>query len=163
MSVEQINVVLDSNLSRLNEVTELLEEADISIKNLYISDLVQSGILRLIVNKPDEALKVLKKAGLLASKNTVIAVVISEEAGTLNKAVSVLKRNKIELEYLYSYVDSDEDLESEAIVVLRVGDVKKTLELFEKENVTPKNITEYRYANITGLLENDILSSVVRI
>lgn len=135
MSVEQINVVLDSNLSRLNEVTELLEEADISIRNLYISDLVQSGILRLIVNKPDEALKVLKKAGLLASKNTVIAVVISEEAGTLNKAVSVLKRNKIELEYLYSYVDSDEDLESEAIVVLRVGDVKRTLELFEKENV----------------------------
>lgn len=30
--------------------------------------------------------------------------------------------------------------------------------IFEKENVTPKNITEYRYANITGLLENDTVN-----
>ena len=55
MSVKQINVFLENEPGRLAEVTAALSEAKIDIRAVYITDSTTYGMLRMIVDQPDEA------------------------------------------------------------------------------------------------------------
>ena len=124
MWVKQINVFLENQSGRLSEVTAALSEADIDIRALYIADTADFGILRLIVDKPSEALIVLQKAGFTVSKTSVIALAIPDKPGTLDKALNVLSDNGISLEYLYAFVGR---ASSDAVVVVRVDNAEEAL------------------------------------
>ena len=62
------------------------------------------GILRIIVDNPDKALAVLHAHGYLATVTEVIGVEISDKAGELAKALSVLAKESVNVEYLYAFL-----------------------------------------------------------
>ncbi len=132
MSVKQINVFLENEPGRLAEVTAALSEAKIDIRAVYITDSTTYGMLRMIVDQPDEAKIVLMSKGFTVSISHVIAVSLKDVPGTLDKVLKLLSDNGIQLEYLYAFVGR---LSTEAVVVLRVDDRVKTMELFEKNNI----------------------------
>ena len=55
MRVKQVSVFLENRAGRLDEVAEMLGQKGINIRALSLADTSDFGILRLIVNKPDEA------------------------------------------------------------------------------------------------------------
>ncbi|MBR5387296.1 MAG: ACT domain-containing protein [Clostridiales bacterium] len=132
MSVKQINVFLENEPGRLAEVTAALSEAKIDIRAVYITDSTTYGMLRMIVDQPDEAKIVLMSKGFTVSISHVIAVSLKDVPGTLDKVLKLLSDNGIQLEYLYAFVGR---LSTEAVVVLRVDDRVKTMEIFEKNNI----------------------------
>ena len=132
MSVKQINVFLENEPGRLAEVTAALSEAKIDIRAVYITDSTTYGMLRMIVDQPDEAKIVLMSKGFTVSISHVIAVSLKDVPGTLDKVLKLLSDNSIQLEYLYAFVGR---LSTEAVVVLRVDDRVKTMEIFEKNNI----------------------------
>ncbi len=132
MSVKQINVFLENEPGRLAEVTAALSEAKIDIRAVYITDSTTYGMLRMIVDQPDEAKIVLMSKGFTVSISHVIAVSLTDVPGTLDKVLKLLSDNGIQLEYLYAFVGR---LSTEAVVVLRVDDRVKTMEIFEKNNI----------------------------
>ena len=132
MSVKQINVFLENEPGRLAEVTAALSEAKIEIRAVYITDSTTYGMLRMIVDQPDEAKIVLMSKGFTVSISHVIAVSLKDVPGTLDKVLKLLSDNSIQLEYLYAFVGR---LSTEAVVVLRVDDRVKTMEIFEQNNI----------------------------
>ncbi len=132
MWVKQINVFLENQSGRLSEVTEVLSKADIDIRALHIADTTDFGLLRIIVDKPNEALIVLQQAGFTVSKTSVIALAIPDMPGTLNKALTVLSENNISLEYLYAFVGR---ASSDAVVVIRVDNAEEALEYFHANGI----------------------------
>ena len=132
MSVKQINVFLENEPGRLAEVTAALSEAKIDIRAVYITDSTSYGMLRMIVDQPDEAKIVLMNKGFTVSNSHVIAVSLKDVPGTLDKVLKLLSDNNIQLEYLYAFVGR---LSTEAVVVLRVDDRVKTMEIFEQNNI----------------------------
>ncbi|MCR5594133.1 MAG: ACT domain-containing protein [Saccharofermentans sp.] len=132
MSVKQINVFLENEPGRLAEVTAALSEAKIDIRAVYITDSTSYGMLRMIVDQPDEAKIVLMSKGFTVSISHVIAVSLKDVPGTLDKVLRLLSDNNIQLEYLYAFVGR---LSTEAVVVLRVDDRVKTMEIFEKNSI----------------------------
>lgn len=132
MSVKQINVFLENEPGRLAEVTAALSEAKIDIRAVYITDSTSYGMLRMIVDQPDEAKIVLMNKGFTVSISHVIAVSLKDVPGTLDKVLKILSDNNIQLEYLYAYVGR---LSTEAVVVLRVDDRAKTMEIFEQNKI----------------------------
>lgn len=60
-----------------------MAENGIDIRAISISDTVDFGILRLIVNDPEKCEKVLKENGFTVSITNVIAVGITDEPGSL--------------------------------------------------------------------------------
>ena len=132
MSVKQINVFLENEPGRLAEVTAALSEAKIDIRAVYITDSTTYGMLRMIVDQPDEAKIVLMNKGFTVSISHVIAVSLKDVPGTLDKVLKLLSDNSIQLEYLYAFVGR---LSTEAVVVLRVDDRVKTMEIFEQNNI----------------------------
>ena len=60
MQIQQISVFVENKSGRLAEITEALAAANVDIRAVSIADTSDFGILRLIVNKPKEAVEALK-------------------------------------------------------------------------------------------------------
>lgn len=132
MKVQQISVFLENKSGRLAELTQTLGAANINIRALSIADTSDFGILRLIVNKPDQALNVLKEAGFTVSITDVIAVEVKDEPGGLGGILKLLQDSGINIEYLYAFLEKSS---IDALVVFRVEQINEAIELLTKNNV----------------------------
>ncbi len=132
MLVKQISVFLENKSGRLAEVTSILAENEVDISALSIADTTDFGILRLIVNKPLLAEKVLKENGFTVSMTDVIAIAVLDEPGGLAVALKVLENVSIGIEYMYAFVGKTT---SEALVILRVEEPAKAAEELDKNNI----------------------------
>ena len=119
MEIKQLTVFVENKAGRLSEITELLAAEKIDMKALSIADTKDFGILRLIVDKPEFALSVLKEHGHLGTITEVIGVEINNQTGELSKALTVLAENGVNVEYLYAFLSGEKD---RAYVVIRATD-----------------------------------------
>lgn len=132
MLIKQISVFLENKSGRLAEVTRVLGQNNIDISALSIADTTDFGILRLIVNNPDMAEKVLRDNDFTVSSTNVIGISVEDKPGGLNKALSVLESNDIGIEYMYAFVGKFSD---EAMVIIRVDDSDRAIEILEKNGI----------------------------
>jgi hypothetical protein len=130
--VKQISVFLENKAGRLAEVTRILGENGINIRALSIADTTDFGILRLIVNNPEVAFKVLKKAEFTVSFMDVLAIGIVDVAGSLSKALDALQKNSIVIEYMYAFSGKSED---KPLVILKVSDITKATDILKAVDV----------------------------
>lgn len=132
MYVKQISVFLENKSGRLAEVTSILGKNNVDISALSIADTTDFGILRLIVNKPDIALQVLKENGFTVSATDVIAIAVEDKPGGLAKVLDVLYKNGIGIEYMYAFVGKITD---EALVILKVENGEEAINVLKENNV----------------------------
>ncbi|NLN05152.1 MAG: ACT domain-containing protein [Clostridiaceae bacterium] len=132
MGVRQISVFLENKAGRLSDVTKVLGDNNVDISALSIADTAHFGILRLIVNNPDLAEKVLKENGYTVSISNVIAIAIDDNPGALAKALEVLTDEDITIEYIYAFTGKTEN---KALVVLKVEDIDKATALLRSRNI----------------------------
>ncbi len=121
MSLKQLTVFVENKQGTLVDITDTLAKHNVNIRALSIADTQDFGILRLIVNDNDTALKTLSDEGYLIKTTDVVGVKIGDEPGKLSKALNVLDENGINMEYLYAFMSRTE---KHAYVVLRVADNK---------------------------------------
>lgn len=119
MAINQLNVFVENKQGALVEITSALARSEINIRALSIADTEEFGILRLIVNDTDTAKEMLEELGYLIKITPVVGVKIGDEPGKLSKALEVLDKEKINMEYLYAFMARTE---RHAYVVLRVAD-----------------------------------------
>ena len=134
MIVKQISVFIENEAGRLAEITDLLCKNGISIRALSLADTTKFGILRLIVDKPDDAERHLKEAGMTVAITEVIAVPIVDQPGGLTQVLNVLESQGIAVEYVYAFVGSHE---GNAYVILRVEDNQKAISLLVENGIHP--------------------------
>lgn len=132
MLIKQISIFLENKPGRLAKVTQVLGENQIDISALSIADKTDFGILRLIVNHPDEAVRILDQNGFAVSINEVLAVEVEDKPGGLAKTLDVLDNRGISIEYMYAFVGNRS---KNAIVILRVENPEKALEVLKDEDV----------------------------
>ncbi|HEX3026809.1 MAG TPA: ACT domain-containing protein [Clostridia bacterium] len=124
--VKQISVFLENKEGRLADVTKTLGDHGISIRALCIADTTDFGILRLIVNNPDLAYKVLKEAEFAVSLKDVMAIAIQDQPGSLSKALALLQGNNVVIEYMYAYLGR---IENKAIVIMKVSEYDRAVSI----------------------------------
>lgn len=121
MKIVQISVFIENKPGRLSAVTGILADNDINIRAMSIADTSDFGILRLIVDKPDEAYAKLKEKGLTASITNVLSVRMPDKPGGLANVLKVLNENEINVEYMYAFVSKASD---DALVVFKVENIE---------------------------------------
>ncbi len=119
MSLKQLTVFVENKQGTLVDITDTLAKHNVNIRALSIADTQDFGILRLIVNDNDTALKTLADEGYLIKTTDVVGVKIGDAPGKLSMALNVLDENNINMEYLYAFMSRTE---KHAYVVLRVAD-----------------------------------------
>lgn len=119
MSLKQLTVFVENKQGTLVDITDTLAKHNVNIRALSIADTQDFGILRLIVNDNETALKTLADEGYLIKTTDVVGVKIGDAPGKLSTALNVLDENDINMEYLYAFMSRTE---KHAYVVLRVAD-----------------------------------------
>jgi len=89
MKVKQISVFLENTTGRLAEVTKTIADAGINLRAISIADTADFGILRIVVDKPDEGMKVLKEAEFTAKLTDVIGIILDDKPGGLKKVMDI--------------------------------------------------------------------------
>lgn len=125
MQVRQISVFMENRAGRLQEITGILAKANINLRALSLADTSDFGILRLIVDRPDDAVKILRNEGFTIRENTVIACAIADQPGGLNSILTVLTKQGISIEYMYGFLGKHKD---EAVMIIRVENAEKAIE-----------------------------------
>jgi hypothetical protein len=133
MQIKQISVFLENNAGRLGEVTRVLAKAGINIRAISIADTADFGILRLIVDKSQEAVKALIEAGFTTRISDVVAVEINDSPGSLAQVMELFQKSQVNIEYLYA---SLEGKTGKAVVIFKMENFEKGLKLVEENGLS---------------------------
>jgi hypothetical protein len=125
--VTQISVFLENKSGRLSDASATLKDNDINIRALTIAESANYGVLRMIVNHPDEALTVLRTAGFVVKKSPVLAVEVDDREGILHDIVELCGTAELNIEYLYSFV---EQVSGKAILFMRFENTEAAEKVF---------------------------------
>ncbi len=117
MPIKQISVFLENKCGRLADVTGAISANGIDIRAFSIADTTDFGILRLIVNRPDDAFKVLREGGFTVSMCEVIAVRIPDRPGGLAGVLELMQEAGVNIEYMYAF---SAKISKDALAVFRV-------------------------------------------
>lgn len=129
MKVEQMSVFLENKPGALAEVTRILGESGVNIRALSLADTKDFGILRLIVNDIEKAKEVLGPRGFTVRKTEVVAVEVPDRPGGLAEIMKVLAEAKINVEYLYAFVQQSGE---NAIIIFRFDETDRAIEVLSK-------------------------------
>lgn len=130
--MKQVSVFLENKPGSLYEVLRKLKEWGVNLRALSLADTAEFGVLRFIIENPEEIVAKLKEERFAATLTEVLAVGVEDRPGGLCDVVEVLTRSNISIEYLYAFVSPQGE---KAYVVLRVEDLEKAREALEGRNV----------------------------
>jgi hypothetical protein len=132
MYTKQVSIFVENEKGRLANVTRLLAGEGINIRALSLGDMVDFGVLRLIVDDCGKCLRVLRAHDFTVQETDVIAVELDDKPGGLHRVVEVFDREDINIEYMYAFVEKNG---SNAIVVFRIDDAAKAVEALKKSGI----------------------------
>ena len=132
MLINQISVFIQNEKGRLSSITEVLRDNNVDIRALSLADTTDFGILRLIVNDPDLAVKALKDSGHTVSITKVIGVIIEDKPGGLCVPLKALSDNNVSVEYMYAYIGGSKD---KAVVIIRVDNNEMAQKVLESSGI----------------------------
>lgn len=127
---KQVSVFLPNEPGVLAKFTALLMKNEINIRALTVAETADYGILRIIVNKPDKCIDILRESNYLVSETEVLAFEVEDKPGGLNRIATLMGDNEINIEYLYSTLTT-----KTAIILMRVNNIDKASEILEKEGI----------------------------
>ena len=131
--IKQISVFVENKSGRLSDILNVIGKNGIDISALSIADTTDFGIVRMIVNAPDKAAEILKSNNLVVKVTDVIALAVVDKPGGLAGEIDNLKNAGISIEYMYAFIGKSD---KGALVIVRVENPEKALEVLKDENVT---------------------------
>ncbi len=132
MRITQISVFLENRQGRLYDVCSLLGNNNVNIRALTIAETESFGVLRIVVDKSDAAIKLLRENQFVANFTDVIAIEVPDKPGGLASILKVLAENEVNIEYMYGFVEKFSD---KALLVMRFEDTDFAQQILSKHNV----------------------------
>ncbi|MFR8672839.1 MAG: amino acid-binding protein [Christensenellales bacterium] len=130
--IRQLSVLVENKPGSLMEVTSRLTEAHVNIRAVANFDAPDFGILRMVVDKPEEAKEYLTTRGYVVSVHEVMGVELEDKKGNLNQMLSILAEGKLNINYIYSFVIRDG---RGPVMVFQTDDYEKATQILKKYNV----------------------------
>lgn len=130
--IRQLSVLVENKPGSLMEVTSRLTEARVNIRAVASFDTPEFGILRLVVDKPEEAKEYLTTRGYVVSVHEVMGVELEDKEGNLNQMLSILADGELNINYIYSFVIRDGRA---PVMVFNTNDYERATEILRKYSV----------------------------
>jgi hypothetical protein len=126
MIIQQISVFLENRTGTLAEVLATLQKNNINVRAMSVAETADFGILRFIVNHPEEVEQVLRKAQFAVRITPVLTMVLEDSPGSLLERIQALSGAGINIEYFYAFAVVGTE---KARIVLKVDDLERTQQL----------------------------------
>ncbi|MCL2666031.1 MAG: amino acid-binding protein [Defluviitaleaceae bacterium] len=133
MSIKQLSIFIENKPGRLADVTECISKAGINMYALSIADTTDFGIVRIIVDKTEEAAAVLKEFGFTVKETDVIAVAIEHRPGGLSNVLRKIGTANASIKYMYAF--TGQTANHSAIVIIRFANQGEVLAKLESVGI----------------------------
>jgi len=134
MRIKQVSVFVENESGRLEAILEALERAKISIRALSVSDTAEFGIVRMILDNPDEGLNALRQAGFTTRVDWMLSAQIPDvPGGLLNSVAKPMAKAGINIKYFYASIGQVGD--NKAMVVFKPDDIEKAEKVLKSLSV----------------------------
>ena len=131
MRIEQISVFVENKAGRLVSILKVLEEKDISIHALSISETAEFGIIRMILDNPKTGREALREAGFTTRTDVILSAEIPDvPGGLLNSVALPLADAGVNLKYFYAYIEPSTE---KTMAVIKPDDLEKAEAVLEGE------------------------------
>lgn len=130
--IKQLSIFLENKKGRLHTALDLLSNENVNIRALLLADTSDFGILRLVVDKPEEGKKILENQGFTVKFTPIIGVELEDQPGGLSKILHILDKNDINLDYLYAFTHEKTD---HAILFLYTEDLDQLSQILTQNQI----------------------------
>ncbi|AQT68282.1 ACT domain-containing protein [Anaerohalosphaera lusitana] len=120
---KQLNVFVENRPGRLESVTQSLLESNINVRAFAMQDRGDYGLLKLIVDKPQEAYLALSEKNFACALKDTLAISVPDKPGNLHKLTTVLAENDINVIDAYGFVLEPDH---QGICCLEIENLKET-------------------------------------
>lgn len=130
--LRQLSIFAENKPGRLEKVTRVLAEAGINILAVSISSSIDFGVIKFIVDKPDEAKEILSKSGFTVSLNPVLAIELVDKPGGLHRVAEILSKCNVNIENAHVFVVESR---AKAYLIVEVEDVAQAKQKLQGQDL----------------------------
>jgi len=128
MRIKQVSVFVENECGRLEAILEALQREKINIRALSVSETAEFGIVRMILDNPEEGIKALRQSGFTTRIDWMLSAQIPDvPGGLLNSVAKPMAKAGINIKYFYAYIEQVG--ENKAMVVFKPDDLEKAEEV----------------------------------
>ena len=103
--MKQISIFAENRKGAMAEITGILAEHQIDIDAMVTNDSAEFGIVRFVLDKPEEAEAAFQKVGYITKMHTVAAIYMEDGYGELHRLLAAISDANINLDYIYVTFD----------------------------------------------------------
>ncbi len=129
MIARQLSDFAENKPGSLARVTRVLSREKINIRATTISTCDAFGVINLIVDDPEAAYKALSAEGIMVTMKDVLAILIDDRPGGLDRLIQLLYNEKLNINNAYGFVL---EAAKSAVFVLDIEQMQKALEIIKK-------------------------------
>jgi len=137
----QFSVFMVNKPGVLAHILGELAKAKINIIAMTVTDSVEHGVLRVVLDNADLAEQIIGKANLPVNKTEVLCVNLDNKAGALAVVAEKLAVNHINISYAYCTAGAKG---GRTTGILKVADVKKAMKILQENNRASKSRPQLR-------------------
>ena len=144
LPITQVSVFLDNHPGSLFETMSQLDKNKIKVFALSIADKGEFGLVRLITEEPEKAVKLLEDADFnlaKSKKNTEVTATLISEQNTISKITKILGDGGINIEYAYS---SAVHVDGKVALILRPNNVESAEQMLSANGVAVLSLAEIK-------------------
>ncbi len=139
MITKQLSVFLENKKGRICAVADELAKNNINIRALSLADTSEFGILRLIVDRPEDGKRVLNDAGVVVRVTNVLALTMDDTPGGTLGVLRVLAESGISVEYMYAYVGKTT---GKAFMIIQAEELESAEEILRRNGFSEADMSE---------------------
>lgn len=118
----QVSVFAENKPGKIERITSILAKQNINIRAITINDSGDYGIIKLLLDRPEDGCTVLKEEGVAATLKEIVAVKIGDKPGSLHKVAAILKDHAINVDDAYGFTVKPHE---ESVFVFQVDNPKQ--------------------------------------
>ncbi len=129
MIASQLSIFSENKPGKIAAVTSVLAKENVNIRATTISISDTFGVINLLVDDPERAQAALTRTGMLVKIRNVLAVLLDDQPGGLDRLAQLLTKENVNVNNAYGFV-----LENRvsAVFVVDVDQLEKAERIIEK-------------------------------
>lgn len=127
--VKQLAVFVQNKPGALARMCQALAKEDINLLALTVADTVDHSVVRIVVDRPDDALLLLRSSAMHVVESEVLVLELPNRPGALAEVAKRLADERINIEYAYCTTTGDQP---SATLVLRTHAVAQAMAALER-------------------------------
>lgn len=126
--INQLSVFVQNEIGSLAGVTSVLKQNHINLRAIASFDTPEFAILRMVVDQPEKARKLLSENGFAVKMTQAVAVELEDKPGELDGMLHVIADAKLGINYIYSIVLRDGKA---PLMIVNTDNLAKTAEVLK--------------------------------